>query len=51
MALFPIFDCMATGELSAMLKKMRENKEMVNGEEVSAPIDMLMVQSAVKDGS
>jgi hypothetical protein len=40
MALFPIFDCIATGEMSKILKKMHEQK-----------IDMLMIKSSVKVGS
>lgn len=47
-ALFPIFDCMATGPLKLVLQKMRENKDE-NGK--AAPVMMLKVHSATKAGS
>lgn len=47
-ALFPIFDCMATGPLKLVLQKMRENKDE-NGN--AAPVMMLKVHSATKAGS
>lgn len=40
MALFPIFDCIATGKMRNIFDKMKEQK-----------IDMLLVNSAVKVGS
>lgn len=40
MALFPIFDCIATGRMSNIFDKMKEQD-----------IDMLLVNSAVKVGS
>ena len=47
-ALFPIFECMATGPLKLVLQKMRENKDE-NGN--AAPVMMLKVHSATKAGS